>query len=295
MRAGVQNAMNDDPLSILAESLDPLFWPPSRLGAASGWYAHVPFAHWLVCNIKPQLVVELGTHNGVSYAAFCEAVARSRLSTACFAVDTWVGDEHAGFYGKEVYAELLRFNKDRYASFSELLRTTFDAAAPHFADDSIDLLHIDGLHTYEAVEHDFETWLPKLSDRAVVLLHDTNVRAGSFGVWRVFLELKQRWPAFEFLHGHGLGVVAVGSGVPAVVTDLCALGEASINSVRNRFAIIGEYWAYRAGMLPHAQSQEFAETVNTLMLALKEERARADGLAAEIEQLRSELRGSKEV
>jgi hypothetical protein len=206
-----------------------------------------------------------------------------------------MGDEHAGFYGEEVYAELLRFNKARYASFSELLRTTFDAAAPHFADDSIDLLHIDGLHTYEAVEHDFEIWLPKLSDRAVVLLHDTNVRAGSFGVWRVFLELKQRWPAFEFLHGHGLGVVAVGSGVPAVVTDLCALGEASINSVRNRFAIIGEYWAYRAGMRVHAQPQEFAETVNTLMLALKEERARAEGLTAEIEQLRSELRGLKEV
>ena len=230
---------------LLARELDPLFRRPTRAGTESAWIAHVPFALWLIPALRPRLLVELGTHNGVSYSAFCDAVATAQLDTRCFAVDTWEGDEHAGFYGQTVYDDLRRFHDQRYGAFSELLRCTFDAALDYMTDRSIDLLHIDGCHGYDAVRHDFESWLPKLSERAVVLFHDTNVRERGFGVWRLFAELRTRYPAFEFLHEHGLGVLAVGAEAPSAVAALCALDDpAQISTLRERFSLIGERWRF---------------------------------------------------
>jgi len=75
---------------------------------------------------------------------------------------------HANHYKESVFLDLQRFHR-RYESFSVLYRMTFDQALANFPDASVDLLHIDGLHTYDAVKTDFETWRRKLSDRAVVL------------------------------------------------------------------------------------------------------------------------------
>jgi len=224
------------------EALDPLFWPAVRARTESAWVRHVPFAHWLTVVHRPRSIVELGTHRGVSYFGFCEAVQRAKLDCRCLAVDTWHGDEHAGFYGDDVYAELRQAHDLRYAGFSELLRTTFDDALGYVPDGSVDLLHIDGLHTYEAVRHDFEAWRPKLTRRGVVLLHDTNVREHEFGVWRLFGELAAEYPSFEFFHGHGLGVLAIGQDCGPAVLALTRLSHEAASTVRDRFAAVGDRW-----------------------------------------------------
>lgn len=201
-----------------------MFRRPGYLGA-SAWLEHIPFAMWVVEAQRPRTLVELGTHNGASYFAFCQAVAELGLDSSCFAVDTWKGDAHAGFYGEEVHERVRAWNDAHYSAFSRLVRSTFDEALEHFSDGSVDLLHIDGLHTLEAVTHDFRSWRPKLSDRAVVLFHDINVRERGFGVYRLFEELRGQFPSFAFVHGHGLGVLGVGPEQSADLRRLYALGE----------------------------------------------------------------------
>jgi len=173
-----------------------------------GWIGHLPFANWLVLDRVPRRVVELGTHFGNSYFTMCQSVEHYRLPTKCFAVDCWEGDLQAGAYGQKVYEQVLDYNRSHYADFSSLLRMTFDEALASFKDGSVDLLHIDGLHTYDAVKHDFESWRGKLSDRAVVLFHDISVEKEGFGVSRFWHELKSLYPMHaEFGHNFGLGIL----------------------------------------------------------------------------------------
>jgi len=227
--------------ALLDPALDAIFAPPPLMGVVSAWYGHVPFAAWLIGACRPRCLVELGTYTGVSYAAFCEAVLREGLTTRCYAVDTWEGDDHSGFYGNALHEEFRRFHDAHYPGFSVPMRTTFDQALGYIPDGAVDLLHIDGLHTYEAVRHDFEQWRPKLSPRGVVLLHDTNVREREFGVWRLWQELRAQYPGFEFLHGHGLGLLLVGPEPPALVAALCATDDpARIARLRGRFAALGQ-------------------------------------------------------
>jgi len=235
---------------------------------ASAWLEHIPFGMFLVSALRPRVLVELGTHHGASYCAFCQAVRELGLDARCYAVDTWAGDPHTGPYGADVLERLRAHHDPRYGSFSTLVDSTFDDALAHFDDASIDLLHIDGYHSYEAVKHDFEGWLPKMSGRGVVLFHDINVVQSDFGVRAVWEETRDRYPAFEFHHGHGLGVLAVGAQRPEDVRKLTATTGEAAAAVRRLFHALGSALAVRRQQLPEATAAR-AEAV-----ALAESRAR---------------------
>jgi hypothetical protein len=217
-----------------------MLWTPERQ-AWSHWVEHVPFAFWLVDVLRPRTIVELGTYNGVSYSAMCQAVKSLQLPTSCFAVDTWRGEEYMGFYSEDVYCDFAAFHDERYSAFSQLVRSSFDEALSHFEDGSIDLLHIDGVHTYDAVRHDYQSWLPKLSRNAIVLFHDTNVREREFGIFRLWTEITPKMLHFTFLHGYGLGILGQGRDYSGALSTLFRANEDGrvVYAIREIFGALG--------------------------------------------------------
>jgi GT2 family glycosyltransferase len=253
---------------------DSYFWSPDYL-EASAWIEHIPFAFWIIEVAKPKMVVELGVHNGSSYFAFCQAIKNLNLNSVIFGVDTWKGDEHAGFYTDETFNKVAGNNEAHYLKFSTLLRTTFDEAKDYFIDGSIELLHIDGFHTYEAVKHDFETWLPKLAENAIVLFHDINVRERGFGVFKFWDELKKQYPHFQFDFGYGLGILCMGKTEAKELTMLCnhKTSEPYYLFLRNLFSDRGAF---------------IKERFNT-SLALKKEKERSAILQINHDELSEKL------
>jgi predicted O-methyltransferase YrrM len=191
------------------------------------WIGHIPFAFELVRRLRPRTIVELGSYSGSSLAAFCQAVETVGLDARCYGIDLWEGDIHMGKFDEGIFKEISHYMSSRYSDICILMKQEFNKAVDFFDDRSIDLLHIDGTHTYEAVSNDYYTWLPKISDRGVILFHDTNVTYETigeavrhFGVRDFFDFIKDRHPHFEFRHCYGLGVLLVGNNLPDEITEL---------------------------------------------------------------------------
>ncbi|MET0725102.1 MAG: class I SAM-dependent methyltransferase [Leifsonia sp.] len=214
------------------------YWTPKWL-VPSAWHEHSPFAFWLINALRPRTIVELGTHNGFSFFVFCEALKRLGLSAEVNALDTWEGDEHAGRYDETVFESVTRISTEDYPDLAVMKRGYFDDFVEGTPDGSVDLLHIDGRHRLEDVWHDFNSWLPKVSDRGVIIFHDTTEHKKDFGVWQFWAEVSRSYPSFQFVHGHGLGVLAVGTEVPTAITEFLAAANADPDRVRSTYHELG--------------------------------------------------------
>lgn len=172
------------------------------------WGGHRRFAYDLVRWMRPGRIAELGVHWGTSFFTFAQAMKDGRMKDAeLIGVDTFEGEEHAGAYGPEVFETVRGIVREWFPSQSITLhKMLFSEALGLVEDGSVDLLHIDGLHTFEAVREDFETWLPKLAPEGIVLFHDVapDTGYGSTDYWK---QISGEHPGFAFEHSWGLGVL----------------------------------------------------------------------------------------
>lgn len=168
----------------------------------SAWKGHEGFAQWLVNRKVPETVVDLGVDTGFSTFNW----ATPRIGHV-YGIDSFMGDEHAGIKETYDYVHNMRsqLGLDDRITF---IKGMFAEVALTW-DKPIDILHIDGFHTYEAVKMDYDTWSPFVKDDGIILFHDTCVFYPGFGVYKFFEELAQAksGKTLNFTHSYGLGIV----------------------------------------------------------------------------------------
>ncbi|HVN83390.1 MAG TPA: class I SAM-dependent methyltransferase [Candidatus Binatia bacterium] len=199
---------------------------PPRAIPISAWNGHLAFLHALIGLARPRRIVELGVDRGCSFFAMCDACQAHEIDAEVIGVDHFVGDPHAGDHGGDALFEELTSRALAYP-MARLIRADFNSARQRVPDGVVDLLHIDGYHTLEAVSADFSTWFSSLSDRGICMFHDIGVRERNFGVYLLWDELKSKWPSIEFTHSFGLGVLFVGQNQPQPVKDFLEIWNAS--------------------------------------------------------------------
>ncbi|MFR2257447.1 MAG: class I SAM-dependent methyltransferase [Clostridium sp.] len=192
----------------------------------SPWSGHRLFGYDLIANLKPNVVVELGSFYGCSMFAFAQAVKDLKLDTVLYGVDLWETFDKftEQDYKEDIYGAFLRVKETCFGQqHVKMMKMTFDQAAECFEEGSIDVLHIDGSHFYEDVKHDFEIWSPKLKKNSIVLFHDIGdeiINGGIMGSHTYWNELKEQYPwNMQFDFSCGLGVLFMSEEIYRTVTE----------------------------------------------------------------------------
>lgn len=162
----------------------------------SAWTGHFHFARWAVNRMQPTTIVDLGVDYGFSTFTF----ALDNIGTV-YGVDWFEGDPNTGY--RNSLEHVLNI-KDTY-EFNNvvIVKADFNELAKVW-ESPIDILHIDGFHSYEAVKNDYITWAPLVRQGGLILFHDTEAYPDDVG--RFFNEITL--PKTNFKNSAGLGVVS---------------------------------------------------------------------------------------
>ena len=183
----------------------------------SDWCGHVPFMFALTGLLQPRRFVDIGTLRGTGFFA-CMQIAKD-IDCEGIAISPWAVEESRAAEFASVFEDF-QFLARKYADKAAMLRLQAPEALSRFDDGSIDLLHIDGLSRYEDATSMVDAWLPKLSDRGVLLMHDVHAYHGEFGVWRLWDEMAGSYPCIDLRHDQGLGMACVGEAVPSSLREI---------------------------------------------------------------------------
>jgi hypothetical protein len=185
-------------------------WSYVELRPDSDWSGLAPVLFAVFSLLRPRRFVELGFDQGTSFFAACQAAEQLKPMTQCIGIDPWIGHPQARAGMNSASSKFLSQLETRFPT-QHIIHGNFTDALECFDDASVDLLHVDVKPISELASEVFASWLPKMSARGTILLHDISSHRRGYTVWRLWDELKRMYPAYSFYHCNGLGILYVGN------------------------------------------------------------------------------------
>ena len=128
--------------------------------------------HGLVISAKPRVVVEIGSARGRS-TCFMGMALKNNGSGRLYAIDPHTRTTWNDLDSSDTF-EFLKSNVNKLGlqQYVEILRNTSEEIARNW-DRTIDILFIDGDHSYEGVKRDWGLFSPFVQPFGSVIFHDT--------------------------------------------------------------------------------------------------------------------------
>lgn len=119
-------------------------------------------------------IAEVGSWKGMSTAVIAKTI--SNFNGRVFAIDHWKGNNGVPHHKQSQVVDVFTVFRDnmQILGLNNIYPLVMDSltAATVFGDKSLDLVFIDADHTYQAVKHDIEAWLPKVKSGGIICGHD---------------------------------------------------------------------------------------------------------------------------
>ena len=176
--------MGIDTLRTVAELTDGMItsaWPDDL----RGWGSDAPVFRETIEQVRPKLIIEVGTWKGASAIHMADICAELNLGTTIICVDTWLGAyEFIGAGGERDLMPCYGYPQVYYQFLVNVIREGHAERIIPFPQTSLiagrwlwhhdiraDLIYLDGSHDYNDVRADIDTYWPLLR-RGGVLLGD---------------------------------------------------------------------------------------------------------------------------
>jgi predicted O-methyltransferase YrrM len=129
--------------------------------------------------------VELGCYKGKSTSFIGVEIHKRKRDINFFAVDSFQGatnstdaNEIKAYEGISEIEESYTYNVAPIGNKIKTIVSLTDEAAQYFEDGSVDVIFVDGGHSYEVVKADILAWLPKMKTGGIMAGHDFNAWQG---------------------------------------------------------------------------------------------------------------------
>ena len=196
------------------------FWVSDHAAKPLVHSAFHPVARWLVDAARPRVIAQLGFERPSVYFALCETVERLGLATSCVAVEPLTTAPPDNVRLNAASRRARETHARAFGTFSTLARVPIEEIIESFPDRSIDLIHPSDPGGVARFQRDLDAWRTKFSERAILLLPQTNIPGREGGSRDFHDDLARRHPSFEFTHGDGFGLIALGEAPPERVRAL---------------------------------------------------------------------------